>query len=253
MPPPHLPPPAPRPNITLHSQAHVRPWDGDFSGSSQGRSLLPAQTWRSSLYPENWTPPVGLSFAKDKFIQDFSYAGYRRGESEIPTPTHQVRNAVTQDGADPTGATDSTTAIQTALDAVGNAGGGVVLLPPGTYKISLPAPGSTSVLRISKDNTILRGSGAGRTFLLNHSTIMRSRSIISIRGNDEKTPLLSQPLTEDVYSPTKRLRVANAASFSVGDLVGVRWDFTQKWIDEHGQTAAWTAGKNRPDSRCLSA
>ena len=209
-------------------------------------SLLPAQTWRSSLYPEDWTPPVGLSFAKDKFIQDFSYAGYRRGEAEIPTPTHQVRNAVTQDGADPTGATDSTTAIQTALDAVGSAGGGVVLLPPGTYKISLPAPGSTSVLRISKDKTILRGSGAGRTFLLNHSTIMRSRSIISVRGNDQKTPLLSQPLTEDVYSPTKRLRVAEATGFRVGDLVGVRWDFTQKWIDEHGQTAVWTAGKTAP-------
>jgi len=217
-----------------------------FFWSMSSISLSQAQTWRSSLYPENWTPPVGLSFAKDKFIQDFSYAGYRRGESEIPTPTRQVRNAVTQDGADPTGATDSTAAIQTALDAVGSAGGGVVLLPPGTYRISLPAAGSTSVLRISKDKTILRGSGAGQTFLLNHSTIMRSRSIISIRGENEKPPLLSQPLTEDVYSPTKRLRVADAASFSAGDLVGVRWDFTQKWIDEHGQSAAWTAGGNAP-------
>ena len=211
-----------------------------------GSSLLPAQTWRCSLYPNDWTPPVGSSFANDKFIQDFSYAGYRRGEAEIPTPTNHVRNAVTQYGADPTGVADSTKAIQTALDAVGKAGGGVVLLPSGTYKVSLPTARSNSVLRIAQDNTILRGSGAGKTFLLNQSTIMRSKSIILIRGNDDRPPSISQPLTADVRSPTKRLRVANAASFSVGDLVGVRWDFTQKWIDEHGQTAAWTAGKNAP-------
>ncbi len=39
-------------------------------------------------------------------------------------------------GADPTGVADSTTAIQAALNAAGSAGGGVVLLPPGTYKTS---------------------------------------------------------------------------------------------------------------------
>ncbi len=205
-----------------------------------------AQTWRSPLYPKDWTPPVGSSFAKDKFIQDFSYAGYRRGESGIPTPTHHVRNAVTRDGADPTGATDSTRAIQAALDAVGKAGGGVVLLPPGTYQLSLPTPRSSAVLHISHDKTILRGSGAGKTFLLNRSTLMRSRSILMIRGSDEKPPSVSQPLTADVHSPTRRLHVAHAASFSVGDHIGVRWDFTQKWIDEHGQTAAWTAGKSAP-------
>lgn len=209
-------------------------------------SLSQAQIWRSSLYPEDWTPPAGLSFAKDKMIQDFSYAGYRRGETEVPTPNANVLNAVTQYGADPTGKTDSTAAIQTALDAAGNAGGGVVLLPPGTFRVSLPTPGSFSVLRISKDNTILRGSGVGRTFLLNHSTVMRSKSIILIRGNDKTAPVISQPLTADVLSPAKRLFVANAAGFSVGDVVSIRWDFTQAWIDEHGQTAAWTAGVSAP-------
>jgi hypothetical protein len=209
-------------------------------------SLSQAQTWRSSLYPEDWTPPAGLSFASDKMIQDFSYAGYRRGETGIPTPNANVLNAVTQYGADPTGKSDSTAAIQTALDAAGNAGGGVVLLPPGTFRVSLPTPGSFSVLRISKDNTILRGSGVGRTFLLNHSTVMRSKSIILIRGNDKTAPVISQPLTADVLSPAKRLFVANAAGFSVGDVVSIRWDFTQAWIDEHGQTAAWTAGVSAP-------
>lgn len=209
-------------------------------------ALLDAATWRSSLYPADWTPPVGLSFASDKLIQDFSYAGYRRGESEIPTPGTGVLNAVTRFGADPTGVTDSTAAIQRALDAAGDAGGGVVLLPPGTFKISLPTPGSYSVLRISKDNTILRGSGVGQTFLLNKSTLMRNKSIILVRGNDNTTPVLSEPLTADVLSPVKRLHVANASSFKVGDVVSVRWNFTQAWIDEHGQTAVWKEGVHAP-------
>ena len=179
-------------------------------------------------------------------IQDFSYAGYRRGEVEIPTPNTRVLNAVVQYGADPTGVTDSTRAIQTALDAAGNMGGGVVLLQPGIYKISLPSPGGSSVLRISKNNTILRGSGADQTFLLNQSTVMRSRSIISIRGDDDATPVISQPLTADVLSPVKRLHVANAGSFRVGDIVGIRWDFTRNWIDEHGQSAVWKAGGVAP-------
>ena len=54
-------------------------------------AVLDARTWRSSLYPADWKPPVGLSFAGDKMIQDFSYAGYRRGEVGIPTPDPKRR------------------------------------------------------------------------------------------------------------------------------------------------------------------
>lgn len=209
-------------------------------------STSQAETWRSSLYPPDWTPPVALSFAKDKLIQDFSYAGYRRGEVGIPTPDRNILDAVTQYGADPSGLTDSTAAIQKALDAAGDTGGGVVLLPAGTYRVSLPRPDSNSVLRISKDNTILRGSGSGKTFLLNHSTVMRSRSIILVRGNDRATPVFTAPLTKDVLTPVKRLHVANASRFKVGDLVSVRWDFTKEWIAEHGQSKVWTEGNNVP-------
>lgn len=205
-----------------------------------------AQTWRSSLYPLDWKPPEGSLFASDKMIQDFSYAGYRRGEIEIPTPVRNVFNAVTQYGADPNGQSDSTSAIQKALDAAGRAGGGVVLLPPGTYRISLPRPDSDSVFRISTNNTILRGSGPGKTFLLNHSIVMRSRSIVLVRGNDLATPVFSIPLTKDVLTPVKRLHVADASRFKAGDLVSVRWDFTNEWIAEHGQSKVWKEGASAP-------
>jgi hypothetical protein len=211
-------------------------------------SFLNAQTWRCSLYPINWKPPENLSFANDKIIQDFSYAGYRRGESEIPTPTSNIVNVVTQYGADPTGVEDSTKEIQKAIDDAGKSGGGVVFLPPGTYRISLPTPGSNAVLRLAKDNTILRGSGANQTFLLNHSTKMRLKSIVFIRGDDSPVPVTSSPLTADVLTPTKRLHVANASTFKAGDIVSVRWDFTQAWIDEHGQSSVWKEGVNAPAS-----
>src|SRR5258708_465713 len=59
-------------------------------------------------------------------------------------------------GADPTGVADSTTAIQAALNAAGSAGGGVVLLPPGTYKTS-------ASLVFNNDSVILRGAGFKNT------------------------------------------------------------------------------------------
>ena len=51
-------------------------------------TLISAQSifaWRSQLYPETWSPPgVTTSFYTEKMIQDFSYAGYHRGEEPVP-------------------------------------------------------------------------------------------------------------------------------------------------------------------------
>jgi polygalacturonase len=57
--------------------------------------------------------------------------------------------------ADPTGSADSTIAIQAALTACSNAGGGTVLIPPGVYLI-------TQSLQIGS-NTTLAGAGIGIT------------------------------------------------------------------------------------------
>ena len=40
-----------------------------------------ASTWRSVLYPENWTP--GYTNSSGQFLHDFSYAGYERGEKDL--------------------------------------------------------------------------------------------------------------------------------------------------------------------------
>lgn len=54
---------------------------------------------------------------------------------------------------------DSAPAINRALVAAGERGGGTVLLPPGTYRID-------DYLRIGHSGVVLRGAGSGRTTLL---------------------------------------------------------------------------------------
>ena len=202
----------------------------------------PAAPWRSVLYPENWQPPAQASFYQDKFIQDFSYAGYRRGETAIPRVVGPVFDVTTY-GADPTGSADSTTAIRAALNAARTAGGGVVSLPPGTFRIS--NIGGNEILRISGNGVVLRGSGPDQTFLLNTTVAMRNLSTIRIRGLNP-TEALPVPFAADVTTPSMRIYLTNASSFAPGNLIEVLRDFTEAWILEHGQQAYWNPSIDIP-------
>lgn len=66
-------------------------------------------------------------------------------------------DVMSQSGVDPTGATDSTTGIQNAINAVSALGGGVVGFPYGTFLISSPLT--------VPSNVCLIGSGANITIL----------------------------------------------------------------------------------------
>jgi len=191
--------------------------------------------WRSVLYPEDWQPPTGRSFYHDKMLQDFSYAGYRRGEVAIPQPTGPIFDVITY-GADPFGSADSTGAIQAAINAAEAAGGGVVSIPAGLFKVSTTS--NTSVLRIDSSGVIVRGSGAGQTFILNTTIEMRNRSIFQIRSANpvEVTPVL---ISQDITTPTHRIHLDDTSSFAVGDLIHIVRDFTEEWITEHQMEDYW--------------
>lgn len=202
--------------------------------------LLLAQSWRSSLFPENWQPPGAESpFYSAKLIQDFSYAGYHRGEVPVPEIAGPIFNVVMGYGADPTAASDSTAAIQAAIDAAEAAGGGVVYLPEGEYKLALPGS-QDEILRIDQDNVVLRGAGADKTFLLNTTTNMRNKAVIRLTAGS--TPTSSWvSISEDLPAATKRIPLADASGFSVGDYVELEWTFTTDWIAEHGQSSYWNS------------
>ena len=92
---------------------------------------------------ERWSPEGRLP--------DFSFAGYQRGEKEIPTPpvTHNVRDF----GAVGDGVADDSDAFLTALDVMES---GVLWVPEGRYRI-------TKILPVDKPNLVVRGAGPGKS------------------------------------------------------------------------------------------
>lgn len=201
--------------------------------------------WRSSLYPENWTP--GYEDSKGRFLHDFSYAGYRRGEAEIPANPPGAVVDVTKPpySADATGAADATAKIQSAIDAVGAAGGGVVYLPAGTYRVQ-PQGEDKAALWIHHSKVVLRGDGPAATKLFNDSTQMRFKEVIRVSpvgDHDHHWVWQGEPgiaVTHDVPKPTKTLTLETAEGLSVGDWVVVRSDATPEFISDHGMTGTWT-------------
>lgn len=193
-----------------------------------------AQSWRSTLYPANWTPPKTKDFYTDAFLQDYSYAGYKRGEQTIPAPSGKIFDVTkTPYSADKTGNQDATAAIQKAIDDAQTNNGGVVYLPAGTYKIN-PST-NPQALRISKSNIYLKGDGIGKTFLLNTSIQMTDKSIIKVTGSASWTSIPSTKalLTADIMNPVNVLPVDNPSLFAVGDLIMVRNVIGDAWITEH--------------------
>jgi len=216
-------------------------------------SLATAQ-WRSSLYPEDWTP--GYRDQEGRFLHDFSYAGYHMGEVNIPTDPCGAVIDVTQAPyrADHTGVLNATAAIQAAIDAAGAAGGGIVYLPPGTYRIKPPS-GADHALSISRSGVVLRGAGPAETFLFNDETYMRYKSVIRVApsgwtGWHAPVPNTVVKIARDVGYPTHVIPVVSTMTqdgrfpkprFQKGDWVVLRAECTEDFIAEHGMSGLWNA------------
>ncbi|WOO41034.1 DUF7594 domain-containing protein [Rubellicoccus peritrichatus] len=218
------------------------------TGGSRPLPVNP-NAWRSTLYPADWTHDLGSKdFYEDKIIQDFSYAGYEHGDVPIPdvlSPVFDVTSVAY--GADPNGINDSTSAIQSAINDAESAGGGVVYMPAGTYRLVLPASAST-VLRIDRPNVVLRGAGIDQTYLYNETVDMRGKSIIQVAGPSSASPFgnlsPSTAVTLDLTGPRQVIPVEDADLFSPGDTVVFRSDVTEEWISEH-QESGWRGYADR--------
>jgi hypothetical protein len=138
----------------------------------------------------NWAAPVG--FPPDATIPPVGtviYAMFVGGDRNHPVyfprswkgisveADDSWLNVVTGFGADPTGSTDSTTAIQAAITA---GPGNTVFFPTGTYLISseLLVPPSTSPL----NGVVLRGSGWGSVLAFNQATVS---TLIGLSGSTQ--------------------------------------------------------------------
>lgn len=247
-----LPHASPLPHLLFAAAALLIPAASVFAAPAAKPDAPASATWRSALYPENWTP--GFSDAEGRFLHDFSYAGYRRGDAPLPTvKTAPIDVTAAPYNADATGVKDATTAIQSALDAAAKAGGGVVLLPAGTYRVA-PPEGSDAALCIEGDNIVLRGAGTGRTFLFNDSVEMRTKRVISVKAKNAAwwfgdAGKSSSLLTGDVLKPTTKIPVEKASVFAVGDEVLLRIDPTPRFIEELGMTGKWVVNDTTPKAK----
>ncbi|MEU7061945.1 glycosyl hydrolase family 28-related protein [Streptomyces sp. NPDC046197] len=105
-------------------------------------------------------PSIWREFTRTPFTHpQIPYVGRAgHGGGSVLLPRHPVVADVTRFGAVADGTTDCAPAINRALAAAGRAGGGTVLVPPGTFRID-------GLIRIGHSGVVLRGAGSGRTTL----------------------------------------------------------------------------------------
>ncbi|SMF34276.1 Endopolygalacturonase [Paenibacillus barengoltzii] len=213
--------------------------------ANQGPSL--GRDGRSLLYPKGWYP--GYRTEEGKFLHDFSYAGYRRGEMPIPSVNKHRGINVTKSPyrADPTGRTDSTRAIQQAIDDAAERGGGVVYLPKGTYRVT-PQEGKDYALNIHSSGVVLKGDGQQQTHIYNTQEFMKQKDIIRVGNGDWKRTSTVTKLRKTVSEPTVLLPVESTDGFQVDDFVVITFETTEGFLKEHGMQNKWASrlGKVEP-------
>jgi len=198
-----------------------------------GLDAAPHGPWRSTLYPEAWTP--GMRAADGGFLHDFSYAGYRRSETALPTTWPGIVVDVTTYGAAP-GATDNTAAFVAAFAAVAAAGGGVVFVPDGEYLFA-------SNLVLDASNILLRGASRAGTKLRFSATGTAGAASITFAGG--APPATGHvALIADGEPQSHVVRVADPGAFQIGDHVLIDHEITQAFIDDYGMGGIWDTGSN---------
>ncbi len=192
-----------------------------------------ATTWRSRLYPPNWSPDDTAS--DGAFLHDFSYAGYHNGATPLATAVPTRRIDVVTAGADPTGARDATAVVQGVIAEVQRAGGGVVFFPEGRFRFD-------GVLTVSVSNVVLRGASSARSLLFFTGSVGLGYSghirVVGTPRSDLEVALLgdapSRALSVDVA-------VSDAGTLAVGDDIDIGWVISPQFLADHGMTGTWRA------------
>lgn len=197
-----------------------------------------APPWRSTLYPADWTP--GFSTA-DGALRDFSIAGYRGGNAPIPVADLTDAISVLDHGADPTGTSDSTAAVNAAIAAADEREGAVlVYLPAGRYRID-------GTVVVDRDLLTLHGDGSTQTELWFTATDGIDHSAnLTFRG--QPTANLSVDLATDAANGTDRVTVPTGSGLVAGDEVWLGITITDDFAADHEMLDYWefSRGQWRP-------
>ena len=195
-----------------------------------------AATSSTTIAPSVPTGTVTVDYTKiinerGDQLPDFSYCGYHASEKPLPLDNTTASLTVSP------GEGDQAPKIQAALDKVAAAGGGVVALDAGTFKM-----GEGLTIR---SNTVLRGAGVGvSTLALSNLT----SDFISIGATDvgNVTKGVTTNIT-DSYVPvgTSTVTVASADGFTVGQTVFIQRTASAAWIEANGMNNLTRHGRHQ--------
>ncbi len=196
--------------------------------------------WRSSLYPSDWAPGFAVAGAA---LQDYSYAGYHRGMRALGDGLGPggvdglARFDVTDFGAVPaataSATVDASAAFQDAIDAADAAGGGLVFVPAGVYRID-------RWLEITSSRIVLRGEGPAASRLW-FTRLSQLDDNAHIRFVGSETVTDEVPLVSAVDRFDDTLEVADATAFEVGEDVIIGEVLDEALLAELGMTTLWAS------------
>jgi hypothetical protein len=175
-------------------------------------------------------------------LPDFSYAGYKFSEEELPDVSIRPEFAVTHYGATPDDDRYDDSAIQAAVDAAQDAGGGVVYFPPGRYLIA-PDRDRDQRTRISQSHIVLKGSGSGPggTEIFMNERRIGDRQFV-FRARRQRSERLTT-IVKDAPRETFWVEVADASQLRVGQTVILRHQseaFTRQYFGSLPLAREWT-------------
>lgn len=179
-------------------------------------------------------------------IPDFSHAGYRSGEADLPY--YPVKVTVAPKPGDDTKRIKGALSYVEDLPADKNGIRGAVLLEPGVYQVS-------GQLRIGASGVVLRGSGSGpdpeNATILEVSKSFRGTVIQIGTGKYDwywdYRSTVAHVSSEFVPVGSRNFEITDISSFDVGDNIILRHNSSQKWLNSinGGDTAtdpSWEEG-----------
>lgn len=162
-------------------------------------------------------------------LTDFSYAGYKFSNEELPNTSGWNIVKVKDHGARPDDGTEDNTGIQNAINAAQNSNmPSIVLFESGRYVIN---KNSIKTIVVSKSNIVLRGTGSGsggtEIFCEKHFNPAQTNGAdpigdwaFYIRSNSNSPKVAT--ITEKVNRGSFVITVANNSSLSVGQTVSIK-------------------------------
>jgi hypothetical protein len=169
-----------------------------------------------------------LKTDKGDGIPDFSFCGYHSSNDPLPSTSRPATTTL------PVASGDQRSRIQSALNSVSSAGGGVVALAAGTYQISSPGlviPNGTTLRGAGPDDTVLKPVDGSFTAVTIGSKVSSPKPVTTVKITDSYVPV-----------GVSKVTVNSASGLKPGQSVWVQRRVTQKWITANGNGGITSTG-----------